>query len=135
MDFNLFLDDIRHPYDAFYYLKDSKYLQLKWVVVRSFDEFIKVIKRDGLPNLVSFDHDLADEHYGLVGQSDLTLNEYYYQGDREMTGYDCAKWLCDYCYDNNLKFPTFLVHSANTVGADNIRYYIKNFLKHNPELT
>jgi hypothetical protein len=127
MDYNLFIDDICHPCNAFPSTKDTKYLQLKWIVVRSFKESVEVIEKSELPSLVSFDHDLAFEHYDTLGETD-SLDEYYLSDDREMTGYECAKWLCDYCYDNKIKFPQYLVHSFNQVG------YIRNFLKHNPEL-
>jgi len=134
MEYNycLFLDDFRHPYDAFNYTKDTRYLKLQWVVVRSYDEFVKHVIENGVPNLVSFDHDLADEHYHEQKWS--TNGEIDYFTFSEKTGYDCAKWLCDYCLDNNSKFPDFLVHSWNNIGSENIRNYIRNFRKHNPVL-
>lgn len=134
MSYCLFLDDIRHPYDAFPYTKDTKYLQLKWIVVRSFKDFVEVIEKSGLPSVVSFDHDLALEHYGKSDDPWSVQDQIDYFTYNEKTGYDCAKWLCDYCYDNKVKFPQYLVHSFNQVGSANIRHYIRNFLKHNPEV-
>ena len=132
MSYNLYLDDLRVPYDTFNYSKDSRYTKLKWVIVRSYKEFVRAVETLGIPNLVSFDHDLADEHYDTLGQTDfLSLSEYYLSNDREMTGYDCAKWLCDYCIDNNEKFPNYLIHSWNRIGSENIKGYITNFIKHN----
>lgn len=49
-----------------------------------------------LPDGICFDHDLGEEK----------------------TGYDCAKWLVDYCMDNNLKLPLYAIQSANPVGKE-----------------
>lgn len=135
MSYNLFLDDVRLPCDAFNYMLDNRYNKLDWVVIRNYDQFVSKIVKDGIPQLVSFDHDLAYEHYDLHGMTNyLSYDEYYLSHDREMTGYDCAKWLCDYVYDNNLKFPEYMIHSFNRIGSININKYIKNFLNHNPHL-
>lgn len=130
MDYNLFLDDIRHPHDAYPYMKDTKYLQLKWIIVRSYDEFVKYITKNGVPSLVSFDHDLADEHYFSNNQPWSIENSIDYFSYKEKTGYECAKWLCDYCLNNNIKLPETLVHSFNQTGSNNIKHYIRNFKKH-----
>ncbi len=131
MSYNLYLDDMRYPYDTFNYTKDPRYSKLDWIVVRSHAEFVKTVNKLGLPNLVSFDHDLADSHYDMIGQSNLlSWDEYYVSDDREMTGYDSAKWLCDYCLDHDVNFPEYLVHSWNKVGSVNIKSYIENFKKH-----
>lgn len=92
----LYLDDIRNP------KTDG------WTVVRNFDEFVNHITLNGLPEEISFDHDL---------------------GDNEKTGYDSAKWLCEYCWTNGLPIPTWNVHSANPVGRDNIVQLIENYQK------
>ena len=76
-----------------------------------------------MPELISFDHDLADEHYGTHDQ----LDEIEYLLYEEKTGYHCAKWLIDYCIDNNVEPPHYLVHSMNTAGATNIKYLIENY--------
>jgi hypothetical protein len=49
----------------------------------------------------------------------------------EKTGYDAAKWLCDYCFLNSIPLPKWNVHSANPVGRDNIEGLLKNFEKIN----
>ena len=38
----------------------------------------------------------------------------------EKTGYECAKWLVDYCIKNGLKCPDYYCHSMNPVGKDKI---------------
>jgi hypothetical protein len=96
MSKKLYLDDIRNP------TTDG------WKIVRSYNDFVKWIETNGIPDLISFDHDL--------GETD------------EKTGYDCAKWLCEYCWDNGLPIPEYNVHSANPVGRDNILHLLKNFV-------
>ena len=46
---------------------------------------------------------------------------------KEKTGYDCAKWLVEYCLDNDLSLPKYQVHSMNPVGKKNILDYLSNF--------
>lgn len=121
--YNLFLDDFRMPEDAFHYTKFSVYLKEDWVIVRNYDEFVLCIKKNGLPTLVSFDHDLADIHY------DNTSSIIDYDSYTEKTGYSCVLWLIDYCMDNKEQFPKYLIHSMNTVGEENIRKLINNYLK------
>ena len=74
--------------------------------------------------MISFDHDLSDKKYILHLNKDEDLSKY-----REKTGYECAKWLVNYCLDNDLDIPEYYVHSYNTVGKTNIISYIENFKK------
>jgi hypothetical protein len=101
------------------------YTREEWIVVKNYDEFVNYISTNGLPYLISFDHDLADEHYDqslyLTNYDDMS------KSFKEKTGLDCAKWLVDYCLDNSLKLPKFVVHSMNPVGAENISSYLKAF--------
>ena len=121
MSYNLYLDDFRDPIDSSYYLNNSLYGNLKWDVVRNYDEFVKIITTQGIPDVVSFDHDLADEHYDSQKPSD----EY-----REKTGFHCAKWLIQYCIDNNKDLPqTILIHSMNPAGSLNIQSIFNTYLK------
>jgi hypothetical protein len=120
----LFLDDVRNPTDCFGYVKaygirPDTYLGF-WHVVKTYDEFVRFIQERGLPEIVSFDHDLADEHY----------NEAMYEGDdsygklyetfKEKTGYDAAKWLVNYCEEKGLPLPICFCHSMNPAGRQNI---------------
>jgi 2-hydroxy-3-keto-5-methylthiopentenyl-1-phosphate phosphatase len=45
----------------------------------------------------------------------------------EKTGYHAAKWLCNYCQENKIKFPEYYVHSFNQIGKENIIGYIENY--------
>ena len=121
----LYLDDVRTPTETIpgYH---------PWNVVRNYDEFIKWITENGIPDLVSFDHDLADEH----------MNDYYrqlvengfqhpdYSRYTEKTGLDCAQWLVKYCEANNLSLKQCCVHSHNPVGTVNIQSYINGYKRH-----
>ena len=111
----LFLDDVRDP------------PSLCWDVVRSYDEFVKYIEDKGIPEVVSFDHDLGTEHYLSPFQSDTV--EIPYDTFTEKTGYDCAKFLCTYCSEMGEDLPIYFVHSMNPVGAKNIHEYISSFLR------
>lgn len=115
----LFLDDIRIPCDAFKHTQQTMFLQKKWEVVKNYYEFINWISKNGLPEFISFDHDLGDYEKSKEGQDT--------QVHTEKTGYECAKWLIDYCLDNNLKCPKFYCHSMNPVGRDKINSILEQF--------
>jgi len=132
MNYNLFLDDIRDPrmaYDTC--IRDPRYLMLGWVIVRNFEEFITKIMDDGVPDLVSFDHDLADIHYSNYFSG--SWENKYYEKNEEKTGYQCLKWLCDYCIEHKELIPECIFHTANTVGKENMKNYYMNFLKNYKE--
>ena len=123
MKYFLFLDDIRMPVDVYNYLKVDFYLFDDWVIVRNYDEFVECIEKNGIPYLISFDHDLADIHYNHQNNID-------YDSYTEKTGYDCAKWLINYCLDNNLDISTtILIHSMNIIGVENIKSLFNTYIK------
>lgn len=116
----LFLDDERDPCDVTWCDIRRNY---HYNIVRTYYEFCNLIQSIGyLPDYISFDHDLADQHYG----HGLNNDEISYDRYTEKTGYDAAKWLVDYCIDNGFKFPDYDVHSMNPVGSNNIIQYIEN---------
>ena len=130
--YNLFLDDIRGLHDINYRTKFIGvddfpiYKTQEWVIARSYNAFVEIIKERGLPKLISFDHDLADIHYTEEYQ-DGRLTMKYKETSGERTGYHAAQWLVDYCIDNKLPLPEFKVHSFNPVGAENIYSLLTNF--------
>lgn len=88
----LWLDDLRDPPTS------------TWNVVRNYHSFVNFIESNGIPELISFDHDLGEEK----------------------TGYDCAKWLEEYIIRNNFKNKiNYMIHSMNPVGAQNIIFIMK----------
>lgn len=117
MPYNLFLDDIRNPRAVGNYM-EPKYLRAQyyeevWVVVRNYDLFVKLIEDYGLPVKVSFDHDLAQEHYTMAG------NESYATFIHK-TGLDAARYFIHKMQlDNNFNAKVY-VHSMNPVGTHNI---------------
>jgi len=123
----LFLDDLRSV-DMIYTNPDMN----EWSIVRDFHQFVNYIQKYGLPDYISFDHDLGMEHTRFYFQNgghesppDPLTADF-----KEKTGYDAAKWLVDYCVEKGKKLPSFYVHSANPIGAKNIRDYLKNAEKH-----
>lgn len=90
------------------YLDDLRPIPDGYIGVRSYREFVDWITFHGLPAYISFDHDL-----GLAE-----------------SGYDCAKWLVEYCLDHEVSLPDFDVHSQNPVGKENIIALLNNFIKY-----
>lgn len=127
----LWLDDYRNPFLN----KERKVPLIKGTLywVRSYEEFVEWINKFGLPDVVSFDHDLSDQHYAPQEYwGDYEKSKAYQEAQTytEKTGADCAKFLIQFCMDNNRDLPVWYVHSANPVGADNIRAWLTNFEKH-----
>jgi hypothetical protein len=112
MSYNLFLDDTREPHK---FLND--YIRA-WSVVRTYSQFCNIITEQGLPGFISFDHDLADEHY---------VQSVDYTKFKEKTGYDCALWLINYCQRTKKPLPNWQVHSMNPVGRVNINDLLIKF--------
>ena len=122
MNYKLFLDDFRDPRDAFFY-KGFPIYNDEWIVVRNYNEFVKTVEELGIPEAISFDHDLADVHYN---KSSFDYND----ETQEKTGYHCAKWLIYYCIDNKKELPAIiLVHSMNTAGSQNIWSLFNSYWK------
>jgi len=110
--YNLFLDDVRDPIEVYEYTNDKIYINSIWVIVRSYEEFVKYILENGIPQNISFDHDLG--YHKII----------------EKNGYDAIKWLCDYILDNDTTIPINRYHTANPVGLVNMRTYFNNFIKY-----
>lgn len=121
----LYLDDERNPHESH-----------GFTVVRNFAEFVDYIVTKGIPDVISFDHDLGENHYMLQGQQWSIYPELVEQGEVDLnefgeTGYDIAKWFVNYCRDNNIK-PKYIqiyVHSMNPVGTSNIINLLNPFLQ------
>ncbi len=113
MTYNLFIDDERVPMDVKWgpWEDQALYRDGDWTIARNWLDVLELVVTFGFPQMISFDHDL---------------------GDGEKTGYEIARKLCDMIMDG-LQLPDdfeFKVHSKNPVGAENIRVYMNNFLKH-----
>ena len=122
----LWLDDQREPYNYFsknsnsgawlrnhdYYINNvfNRY-NPNFIWVKNLKEFEDYIINNGLPNMVSFDHDIKPKNY---------------EGQHE-NGADVANWLVNYCKQNNLKLPWCFAHSANKNGIERINQIINNY--------
>jgi len=93
--------------------------------VKSYSEFTDWINTNGLPDMIAFDHDLADVK--VIEGSELVLATDF---EKMKSGFDCAKWLVEYCINNNVELPQWTVQSANPVGRDNINGLLNNYRKH-----
>lgn len=99
----LYIDDIRTPPPVFG--------DVNWKIARSSDAAISWITHNGIPQVISFDHDLGGED----------------------TAMRVVHWIVEQTLDGKLTFPdgfVYHVHSANPVGADNIHGTMTNFLSH-----
>ena len=135
----LFLDDYREPSHCLSYMhlrigpKHILFAQ-DWKVVRNFKEFIEAVTTHHKDiTLVSFDHDLSDEHYHHTLMDDpALLKNFYKKQDREMTGFDCAVWMRDFYLSKGLSLPVILVHSMNPLGTVNIEEVFSHAGIHTP---
>lgn len=110
----LWLDDCCNPFDT----------QVDWLIfspigrdvdvvwVQYVDDFLEYIDKNGLPDAICFDHDLAEDSYD------------------ERTGYDCAKYVVDYYMKHDLDIPAYNIQSSNPVGKENIRHLMDNYHKY-----
>lgn len=104
----LFLDDVR-TIDMVY----DKSMELEFDIVRNYKDFIGYIKKNGLPEFISFDNDLGLDENGAVAPD----------------GYAAAKWLV---YESGFDLTNleFKVHSANPVAAEQIKGLLTNYINH-----
>jgi len=132
----LFLDDELMP-EQVTWVEFPRYETIH--IIRSYDGFVKQLELFGLPMFICFDHDLADEHYIAMLQENNLDNKLEYDDNGlektinygpEKTGYDCAKYLVEYCEQKWYKIPRYVVHSMNPAGKKRIEDYLSNAKKH-----
>jgi hypothetical protein len=134
--FNLFLDDYRIPSDV-PALARFNIVNHDLVIARTaLDAQELIAKAARCPDFISFDHDLAFEHYGIT--DNYNPDNITKESD-VATGYDFAKWLVYKDIADRGKFIPdnfrFYVHSANPVGAENIRKLMSSYLAYRKENT
>lgn len=82
-----------------------------WDVARSYHQAIELLSSNEY-DAISLDHDIASwDNEGI-----------------ERTGYDITKWLTQRKFDGLPVPTTYYVHSANPVGADNMKHMINRYL-------
>ena len=125
----LWLDDMRNPFlkphtSLIKTLNPNNEYSIIWV--RDYKEFTDYIDQEGLPDFISFDHDLKPEHYTPEYfwddyEESKKYQEWKSQYYEYPTGEGCAKWLKQYCELYKQKLPKYNIHSHNPVGADKIK--------------
>ena len=103
MTWRLFIDDERFPAAGF--------PEDEWFIARDFNEACALVAKMGMPDFISFDHDLGDGPSGAA----------------------FADWLIGCMLNKNWKFPKdfdYSVHSMNPVGAKNILGKMDGAIKH-----
>jgi hypothetical protein len=115
----LYLDDIKIPTEQL-----SGYEP--WHIVRDFREFKKYITECGMPDYISFDHDLDEEHHQQFLNNQRSGNQTIdYDSFTEYTGLDCLEWLCSYIYnqmakEDYIRLRNIGIHDMNPIGAQNL---------------
>jgi hypothetical protein len=97
--YGIFLDDERWPEQVSWVQLPS---DAKWTTPRMHLDFKWLISESGepFPDVISFDHDL---------------------GENTETGYDCLKWLIEYCMEKRINLPECHFHTMNPVGRQNMK--------------
>ena len=111
----LFLDDERNPEDVTWIQYPD---DIEWYVFSRYTDFIFAYlnlyeSSDLESTIVSFDHDIQDSN--LLG--------------REVTGYDCLKFLVEFCIEKGVAIPKYYFHTMNPVGKSNMEHYHNNAKK------
>jgi hypothetical protein len=110
-----------------------------WAVVRNFPDFAGHIMRHGIPDYISFEHDLAEEHFAdFAANQAQGVMAIEYDSFTEKTGYHCAQWLISFCEmhrqngaDMSLsphRIKTVGIHSDNPAGAVNIMHLLQDYM-------
>jgi len=125
----LYLDDIRNPHKQTH-IDISSYDKVIWATC--YPEFVNSIFINGLPDSISFDHDLCPEHYAPKEHWVGTYRIWREENKTVFpTGLTCAKYLVDYCQKHNLQLPNWTIHSLNPIGSYEITHelmtYAENF--------
>ena len=91
----------------------DKSMENEFDVVRSYQEFVEYITKNGLPDFISFDNDLGLDKNGMLAPD----------------GYAAVKWLV---YESNLDLRNlkFHVHSANPVASEQIKGLLTNYINY-----
>lgn len=108
----IWLDDERNPNDP-----QWQAWQVRWspighigvdvVWLKSHRELVIYLASNPLPDAICFDHDLGEEK----------------------TGYDSAKYICDYCMVEDLPLPFYTSQSSNPAGKANILGILDSYRK------
>jgi hypothetical protein len=128
----LWLDDLRNPFEGKWIEEFApEYLNSGSIIwVLNYEEFIEWIRKNGLPKKICFDHDLGEDVAIKLVSKGVNKKKAREAKKLAKSGYDCAKWLVDYCIDHDLQIPDWNIQSANPVGKENINGLLINAKKH-----
>lgn len=127
----LWLDDIRDPYEGGWGIFSPINLsESEFIWVKSYDQFTKWITENGLPDGICFDHDLGEDIAKDNVSKGMSKRKARSIKRESKSGFDCAKWLIEYCLNNNLDLPKYNIQSANPVGKDNINGLLQSYIRH-----
>ena len=101
----LWLDDVREPPSD------------DWLVAKTFTEFKSFIFLLPEWDVISFDHDLFEEHYGHLD------NPIPYASFKYKTGYHCLEWYLD----THKKRAEIRIHTMNPAGRKNMERLLKEY--------
>ena len=100
---HIWLDDFRAPV-----IPDIYKETVAWVKdYASFVDQVVAFGEDISNCIIHFDHDLGEDK----------------------DGYDCAKFLIQWCIDNEYPAPDYDIQSANPIGRENIDSLFKSYWK------
>lgn len=105
--YRLFIDDERFP------------AKPNWFVARKSWQAIHAVEYYGIPTEIAFDHDLGGTNSSTNTGHDNAMN--------------FVRWFERHLVDKQLTLPKsfkYSVHSANPVGAENIRSAMEQILEH-----
>lgn len=105
----LYLDDFRTP--------DND----EFIIVRSYQDAVEFVCKNGIPNYISFEYYLGYDNEGIALPS----------------GYLFAKWLVEMDIEGVYCFPkefNFKVHSSNLIGRNKINSLLNNYLVFNTKI-
>lgn len=123
--YNLFLDDVRNPKEAFLYGESKMLCEYSgipndsWKIVRNYDEFVNILKEKGIPRAISFDVDLCRQHTVYYMKETTQTDIYEWENFDVKCGIHCANY-----FKSLLKGGEdvkIYIHTANHVGRKIIK--------------
>lgn len=118
MTYNLFIDDIRDPHYR-ECRQSGVNPRLEWVIARTSEEAKKIVLERGMPERMALDHDLGYVEVEQAGELTFKVDEVP----------TFLKWLVNEFWNGSDKVPEYTIHSANPVGAQNMRAFMESWKK------
>lgn len=102
-----------------------------WIVCQHPNDFCDYIRKHPLPDMISLNHDFADEHYiDFANHQAIGIEAINYDKFKVATGLHLMRWLIHWCMENDLDLPVINVHSENTLGTANMVQEANAYYKH-----